>query len=368
MTGRNTIRNTAGRIMFATASMIRGGAERVVSILANHYAAAGWDVSILMLLHSHVGYELDPTIRIIDISNDKVNAGLRFPKLVMQGRKILKEVRPDVLVSFMDNVCLVMGFAIRGLGIRHVTSERIDPSGIRRNFALEKVLERIYASSDCCVLQTKRAWGYFPESVRSKSRIIPNPIEVSCPASGTKRPRIVTAGRLSPQKNHMMLLEAFAGFVKGHPDYTLDIYGEGALRNALEQRITSLGLAGSITLRGNAPHLHEEISDAAMFVLSSDYEGLSNALLEAMMMGLPCISTSCSGSDEAIEDGVNGLLVPVGDSDALEDAMGRLADDEGLALMLGRNAMVSAGRFKADNVIRLWTDAIEGRDGNQGGA
>lgn len=354
--------------MFATASMMRGGAERVVSILANHYAAAGWEVSILMLLHSHAGYELDPAIRIIDISNDKVNAGLRFPKLVMLGRKILKEVRPDVLVSFMDNVCLVMGFAIRGLGIRHVTSERIDPSRIHRNFALEKALERIYASSDCCVLQTRRAWDYFPASVQSKSRIIPNPIEISCLASERKRPRIVAAGRLSPQKNHAMLLEAFAGFIKGHPDYSLDIYGEGRLRNALEQRIASLGLAGSVALKGNAPRLHEEISDAAMFVLSSDYEGLSNALLEAMMMGLPCISTTCSGSDEAIEDGVNGLLVPVGDEAALRGAMERLAGDEELSSRLGRNARVSAERYRAENVIQLWEDAIGGGDGNQGGA
>ena len=346
-------------IMFMIPSMIRGGAERVVSILANDYASRGWDVSILMLLHSHVGYDLAPSIKVIDISDDSKPVALMYPFLIMRVKKAVKTAKPDIIVSFMSNTCLISGPACRGVNARLVVSERIDPYQDRRNFIVRAALNSIYSRSDCCVLQTKRAYNYFPAKVRAKSVIIPNPVKVDAVGTyGGKR--VVASGRLNRQKNHEMLIRAFSDLHDGFPDWRLDIYGEGPERGNLEALVKKLGLSGFVSLVGNVPDVHRQMADAGLYVLSSDFEGLSNSLLEAMMMGLPCISTDCAGSDEAITDMENGLLVPVGDRKALADAMKRLMSDRELAMKLGEKAKSTSGRYRFENVIMEWRKAIEG--------
>ena len=346
-------------IIFMIPSMIRGGAERVVSILSNDYASRGWNVSILMLLHSNIGYELDPSINVIDISDDSKPVALMYPFLIHRVRKSVKEVKPDIIVSFMANTCLISGPACRHTKARFVVSERIDPSQDTRNLIVRKMLQSIYAHSDCCVLQTKRAYDYFPDRVKTKSTIIPNPVSVETSATyGGKR--IVASGRLETQKNHRMLISAFSDIHKDFPDWRLDIYGEGNERKNLESLIKDLGLERSVSLKGNVPDLHKQMADADLYVLSSDFEGLSNALIEAMMMGLPCISTDCSGSDEIITDRQDGIIVPVGDKASLEEAMRLLMSDRDLALDMGKKARLSARRFKTDYVIEKWRKAIEG--------
>ncbi|MFC2821400.1 MAG: glycosyltransferase [Spirochaetales bacterium] len=346
-------------VMFITGSMVRGGAERVISIIANDYAARGWKVSIVMTLHSFIGYELDPSIEVIDISDDSKSATLRYPFLVRKVRKLVKSYNPDAVVSFMDNVCLIAGPARICLKNRFVTSERIDPSQVHRNFLIKGALNSIYASSDCCVFQTKRAFNYFPAKVRAKGVVIPNPIKVEAYAT-YKSKRIVTSGRLNKQKNHKMLINVFAELHPLFPDWKLDIYGEGPLRRELEAQISEKNLKEFVELKGNVPDLHKRISDASLFVLSSDYEGLSNALLEAMMMGLPCISTACAGSDEVINNMENGILVPVKDGKALFEAMKLLMSDGEFAVSLGKQARDSSNAYRVDTVIEKWRRAIEG--------
>ena len=107
-------------------------------------------------------------------------------------------------------------------------------------------------------------------------------------------------------------------------------------------------------LEGFRTDIHEAIRDAEMFVLSSDFEGQSNALIEAMLMGIACISTACTGSDELIHDGVDGLLVPVGDAQALARAMCRLDGDPTLRASIERNAMQRAWEFSTENIVRKW--------------
>lgn len=348
------------KITFVTGSMGRGGAERVISLLTKRYADLGYDVSILMLLHSNVGYELDARIRVIDLSNDKIRAILDMPRLILAVRKFVKKEKPDAIVTFMAQNCLITGLACRGRKTRIIMSERIDPSAVKRGKFYEKVLFGIYANADVTVLQTERARNYFPEEVQQNSVIIPNPIDVKCIAAEEKRKRIVTAGRLTPQKNQKMLIEAFAAIHKSHPEYILDIYGDGPLQKELQAQIDALRISKYATLKGNASNIHEEISDAEIFVLSSDFEGLSNALLEAMMMGLPCVATNCSGSDEVIRSEENGLLIPVGDEKALEGALEKLIAEPAFALKLGKAAREDSERFAVDCVIEQWREAIEG--------
>lgn len=348
------------KIVFVTGSMGRGGAERVISLLSGHYCARGWDVSILMLLHSAVKYTLDERVKIVDLSNDKRRAVLDMPRLIREVRRYAAENRPDVMVCFMAQNCIICDLACHGLGTRMVLSERIDPASVKRNPVYRLLLERAYARSAVTVLQTQRAFRYFPERVQRNSVIIPNPISVRTQAAATSRPRIVTAGRLVRQKNHRMLIDAFAALHEKHPEYTLDIYGDGPLHGELQAQIDALRLAEAVRLPGNVPDVHEQMADAEMFVLPSDFEGLSNALLEAMMMGLPCIATSCAGCDEAIADGVNGLLIPVGDTQALTAAMLRLAEDAQARRRMGEKAREASAAYEVDAVIGQWRQAIEG--------
>ena len=348
------------QIVFLTGAMSRGGAERVISLLSQRYMQMGWRVRILMLLHDRVEYPLDPGVEVLNFSNDKVKAALDMPRLIGKVRSFMVKEKPDTAVAFMAPICLIAGFACRGLKTRLVVSERIDPALDPRNPIFRIALNNVYEKSHLTVFQTERARNYFSEKIQKNSVIIPNPVQVKAVAANRRKHRIVTAGRLMPQKNHKMLIDAFAQLHKLHSEYTLDIYGEGPLQEVLQQQIDSLELTAAVTLKGNVPNIHEQMADAEIFVLSSDFEGLSNALLEAMMMGLPCISTDCAGSDEAICNGENGLLVPVGDTKALLDAMEQLVANPDFARRLGDTAREGSSQYSVDYVIDRWRKAIEG--------
>ena len=348
------------QIVFVTGSMSRGGAERVISLLSDYYVKLGWKVSIVMLLHNRVEYTLPAEVEVLNYSNDRIKAALDTPRLICKLRHFVKTRKPDVVAAFMAQNCMVASVACQGLKTRLVVSERIDPSAVHRGKLFEAVLNRVYAKADVAVMQTERAKRYFPQKVQDNSVVIANPIEVKAVAAEQRKHRIVNAGRLTPQKNQKMLMDAFAALYKAHPEYSLDIYGEGPLRETLQQQINELGMAEAIALRGNVPNIHEQIADAEVFVLASNYEGLSNALLEAMMMGLPCISTNCAGSDEVIRDGENGLLIPIGDQRALEAALERLMADRAFADKLGQTAKEDSKQYSVDCVIAQWRKAIEG--------
>lgn len=345
-------------IVFVISAMARGGAERVISILANNYAKKGWDVSIIMLWHNTVGYELDEKIKIIDFSNDKKKPILRIPSLIRRLKKYAKKNKPSAVVSFIAENAIISHFALKRLGVRSIVSERNDPSVVK-NPLVKWMTKRVYAKSSVTVFQTERIKNYFPENVRKNSVIIPNPIAVKAVGTSEKVNEIVTAGRLESQKNQKMLINAFKTVHDLHPEYVLTIYGEGRLRGELEAQVEELGLKDAVSLPGNVENLHERTAKSKAFVLSSDYEGLSNALLEAMMMGLCSISTNCAGSDEAITDGENGLLVPVGDQQALEKAMLKVIEDDNLRENLEKNALLSSEKYKTENVIKLWEEVIE---------
>ena len=217
----------------------------------------------------------------------------------------------------------------------------------------------IYEQADHVVFQSQKVRDLFPESVKSHSSIILNPTLTEIKRKEPSRHRIVNIGRLHPQKNQKMLIRAFNEFYRSHPGYELSIYGDGEERRNLEGLIHDLGLEDAVILHGNTDNVHEEAADAEMVVLSSDYEGLPNALLECMMMGMACISTACEGAVDVIDNNENGLLTEIGDEKALAEAMALLADDPALRKKLGDNAQKSSGRFRKDRIIAQWKQLIE---------
>lgn len=341
--------------------MGKGGAERVISILSAHYISLGWQVKIATVLHSFVEYELADGVEVIDLS---VKGGIKkgFLKTVKNIKRFLAEEKPDVIVPFMAQICLLVGLANRKSGVPMVCSERIDPSAVKRNAVYKKILYSIYASSKAVVLQTERAYNYFPEKIQKKSVIIPNPVRVYAKASGQDAKKIVTAGRMTAQKNQKMLIASFAEISNEFPAHSLVIYGAGPLLEELKAAAEEKGIADRVSFPGSVSDLHSRIADASVFVLPSDFEGLSNALLEAMMMGLPVIATACSGSDEAIKDGENGVLVPVGDGAALTAALRRVLGDPGFARSIAEGALASSEKYEVERVVEEWRNAIEGEE------
>lgn len=348
------------RIAFFLASMVRGGAERVISILSNEYVTCNWNTDIGLLLLNKVEYDLDKRIRVLDFAGNITSKILRFPMWIKRIRNYVKTEKPDVIVSFTAKINVIVCLACVGLKTKIIVSERNDPKHDGQGFFTKVLSKILYPGTAKIIFQTERVKKQFSKKIQKNSVVIPNPISIQTEASDYKEKKIVSVGRLTKQKNQKMLLDAFASVVKKYPEYQLYIYGEGVLRQELTDRASDLGILQKVNLPGNFLNLHERISNAELFVLSSDYEGLSNALLEAMMMGLPCISTDCAGSDEYIRNGENGLLIPVGDTKALEEAMLLLIERDDLRQAYGLAAKHSSNQFCAQTVLKLWHDIIEG--------
>lgn len=348
---------TNKRIAFVIGSMGNGGAERVVSIIANAYAQQGWQVDILMLLSNQCTYKLDSRINLTDISGKRSSRVAKLPFWLKKIRNYARTQKPDIVVSFVARINIITQVALRHLDIPVIVSERNDPYKDGRGTLVNIMTKWLYPKAEAVVFQTKRAKSYFP--TLDNACIISNPIEVHSVRKDVLKNRIVTVGRLAEQKNQKMLIEAFAQVHEKCPDYTLDIYGEGHLRDSLQCLISEHQLDDCVLLKGNVSDIHEQISDAQLFVLSSDYEGLSNALLEAMMMGIPCISTNCAGSDEYIQNGYNGLLTDIGDRVALADAMEYMITHLDAANQMGEHAKEMSKSFAKPSIIKQWTDIIE---------
>lgn len=348
-------------ILFTTGSMGRGGAERVLSILASELSRRGWKVHIAMLLNGEIGYDLPDDVDVVDISRKERNQWLDTPRMILQTRRIIRKLKPCAVVSFMLTINIVTWLATRGLQVRFIPSERNDPSkgrgGVKRFLSC-----KAYAASYRTVLQTERARSCFSRKIQDRSVIIPNPIQVDQLRSEHPGHKIISVGRLEPQKNRKLLIEAFSDIADSFPEYSLHIYGEGSQERELKTLIESLGLTDRIEMHGNVLDVHRQMADGEIFVLSSDYEGLSNALLEAVMMGFPCITTDCAGAREAVEDGVNGLIVPVGDRAAMAKAMAALIQDTGKREAFSRRSVEHAGKFRIGSIVNQWEHLLEEED------
>ena len=346
------------KIVFILGSMGKGGAERVISILSNHYIGKGCEVHIITLLDSKCEYELHESIKLKYIGDKRKKRISQLPNWILGIREYVKEVNPDKIVSFAARINIITILSCFGLNKEIIISERNDPYYDGRSGIINILTSILYPLADKKVFQTKWAQSYFPKYITKKSFVIPNPIQVTIKATKKSETKIVSVGRLTEQKNHKLLIHAFSKLIKSYPNYKLYIYGEGELRQEYVATIKSLNLENNIFLPGIIDNIHEEIKDAKIFVLSSNYEGLSNALLEAMMMGLPCISTNCSGIDEYIIHKENGLLVPINDSEKLYKQMKNLIENDELEKKIRSNCNSFSNHFSKPKVILMWESVI----------
>ena len=350
-------------VMFIVSSLAGGGAERVTVNLCNALCGR-YNITLVTLFSNPDAYKPDEKVNVIRYTDQirKLPFPVRkvmkltghFPRL-MWVAGIKRSLRPGATISMLS-VPNVLN-SLTGTGDFRIVSERADPEVIGGRYM--RCARLSMEGADHVVFQSRRVRDMFPARIQNKSSIILNPVSADVMASDVKEKKIVTAGRLENQKNHNMLIRAFGRFCESHPDHTLEIYGNGSLREELEELADRLRIADRVSIISFTPDWHEKIRNAEMFVLSSDFEGLSNALLEAMMMGVPCISTNCAGSDEVIQDRKNGLLVPVGDETALYEAMKELAEDGELRRNIAEQAVITSERFRTDNVIEQWVKLID---------
>ncbi len=265
-------------------------------------------------------------------------------------RTLKKRTKIDVSISLLLKMNRINVRSKQGE--RVIVSERNNPAVAYPETFNET--KHIYSKADHVVFQTREVQSLYDLKTQSHSSVLPNPVSVQTLAEPKARKKIVNVARLHENKNQEMLINAFARFLPMHPGYSLSFYGDGSIKKRLQKLARSLGIQDSVIFHGNVDDVHFQIADAACFVLSSNVEGMPNALLEAMMMGLPCISTNCTGSKEVIQDGWNGLLVNIGDEDGLLQAMNRMIDDPELARTCRENAKKTAEDFRLENVIGQW--------------
>ena len=358
------------KIAFLYGNMQRGGAQRVISCLAAYCAGLGDTVTILTLDGGGSDYELDPGVSVIGLnvagdSANKLESARRFLTTERKLQEWMRKEKPDAVLAFSSKLTMQLLLA-RGHGAPAlICSERANPA-FRAESAATRMERVLLKKADGFIFQTQRVSLLFATEMRERGTVIHNglfspdiPEEVT-PFARRRQREICAVGRLeNGQKAYDVMLAAFALFREQHPEHVLHIYGSGSSEAAIRAQAEALGLTDSIIFYGNHPHVIHEIKDMGMFVMTSRFEGMPNALIEAMACGLPCVCTDCDfGPAELIRDGENGLLVPVDDVTAIAAAMGQIADDPALAEKLSREALEIRRSHARDTICGQYRDYI----------
>lgn len=338
------------KIVFVLPDMPGGGSERVVAMLANEYVKRGYPTAILLFAGNQVAYPLDERVEICIAG--KASGGNPFIQIsrLFRMRRFYKKNKGCYIFSFCVRGSIFSVIAAAGIPHRFLVSERNDPTRISG----QRLRDWSYRKAEKLIFQTEDMKKCFSEDIQRKAAVIPNPVsgDMLEPFQGERKKQIVSVGRLQPQKNHKLLIDAFAAFHEVYADYELHIFGIGELESDLKTRAKEFHIENQVVFRGFSSDVQREMWDSSMFVLSSDYEGISNSMIEALAMGVPVISTDCpvGGSRMYIEDGESGILTPVGDDKALTDAMLRIAGDSGLARKLSENGVKIKEKYSLEKI------------------
>ena len=353
------------KLLFYCHGCGNGGAERVITTLASSFAQKGYKVKLVTSKKSNNDYECHKRVMKECIYSEGVNALSRNIKIVLKLRRIIKSYKPNCIISFSAIPNIQMIISSLGLKNKIIISERTDPSRYPESKIGKVLRDCLYPFSDTIVFQTKIAMKYFKPTIQKKGCIIYNPISNNLPSaySGERKKLIVGIGSLSEQKNWMNALKASNLFFERHPDYIFKIYGEGPERKKLQDYIDkSPVLKGKIQLMGFSADAVYEMNSAMMYVSSSDYEGISNSMLEALASGVPSICTDCpvGGARTFIKSGYNGFLVPVNNSKALYERMIELAENEHLRKQFSKQSQIIKEDLCVDKISSEWEELIKG--------
>lgn len=352
------------KIYFYMNTLAKGGAERVIIQLARKFQDYGDKVLIITSFADEDEYVLPSDIKRVNLEKEQDfgNRLKRNIRLIGKLRKIVKNDKPDILIGFMQEPNFRVVLSTMVLKTKSLISVRNDPNREYQGEIGRFVGKFILPMANGCVFQTAEARRWFPEKLEKKSRIIYNEVaEAFFNTTYMPQKKIVTLGRLKEQKNQKMLIEAFSKIAPEFPDREVYIYGKGPLENELKSLIEEKKLTHVVHLMGTTDDVAGVLKNAELFVLTSDYEGMPNALLEALAVGVPCISTDCpcGGPRMVIEQEKNGILISPNDTQELIVQMRRILSDNSLKERLSQNGRLSAEKFQPQNVFLCWNNYID---------
>ncbi len=331
------------RILFIVPFLSSGGAERVVSIWSSELANMDADIHLLVFYRVENEYLVNDKVKIHAIKENKeqYDKMSKFNKIKFLRAK-LKSLNPDIIIPFISHVGLMANIARVGLQTKMIETIRNNPQYSPKNKVIRLLRNISVLTSNGCIVQNEEQKNYFPKWSHKKIYVFANPIsdefiqaERTINDSGILS--ITAVGRLEHQKNHTMLIKAFSKLK--NLDLMLNIYGEGSLKDNLQSIINDLELSNRIKLCGRSNNIKEAFISTDLFILSSNAEGMPNALMEAMALGLPCISTDCpTGPSDIIDNEINGVLIPVDNEKALINAVNNMIDNPEEAYQMGKRA------------------------------
>jgi glycosyltransferase involved in cell wall biosynthesis len=354
----------AYKILFIVHKMTYGGAQKIMAFLANGLSSDGYNIYLLTYEDMTLGQALAPGVKHLGLSFSPPSIyALRRVLQIIGVRKVINRVRPDVIIAFLPYANIISIIAAVGTRVPVIISERGDPNVLQSWFT--QLRDFIYNFSDGYVFQTEEAKKHFNKRIQAKAAVIPNPVIVNnIPPKwvGNKDNVIVNVGRFELiQKRQDVLIKAFSKIADKFPDVNLVFYGEGKDKQEIIKIIADCNLEKRVFLAGYTENIYLSIMRSRLFVLSSDYEGIPNALIEAMVVGLPCISTDCSpgGAASLIKNLKNGILVKTGCVEELAQAMEFLLSHPEVAESMGESALKIKIDLNPTIIICQWKKYID---------
>lgn len=355
------------KVIILTDHFGNGGAERVASLIVNGLSQNGKNEVHVCVFEDVNNYNIQKERIFFHVLADNnkghtYNAYLKIKNLT----GVIKTVKPEVIYSFgpiMAGYVYIAKLLSGHKTLKVIDSERNDPRFEPVQNWKKKIRNYCYNRADILVCQTPMAVELLENTygIKCKKVIIPNPITPGLPSwKGENSKEIITAARLTEQKNLPMLIDAFEMLHRDFPEYKLVIYGDGELRSMLTEYIQTKGLQDVVTLSGFAKNIHKIMSEAYMYVSSSDYEGISNSMLEALGIGLPCVCTDCpvGGANMFIKDEKSGLLTKVGDVIGLYNSMSKFIEDKNLLTNCSVNSREVNEKLSLEIIANQWISLI----------
>lgn len=370
-------------ICFFITTLTKGGAERVISNLANSFSEnSSNNVEILTMYNTRVDYDINKNISLSHLEKKYIEPyklqnnykGIKkfikhvakyfkYIELKKNLKKYVMKKNYDVIIAFLPEPSFMILSQRKYIKSKIIISDRNDPKKEYNSIRTNYLMKKFYPLADGFVFQTEDAKAYFNNIIKCESGIILNPVNnkfIKKPYEGKRSGNIVNIGRLEKQKNQISLIKAFDMIKDDIKGTNLKIYGDGSLKDFLQEYINKNNLKDRIFLMGQSDNIEKEIYDSSLFVLSSFYEGMPNVLVEAMCLGLPVISTDCDcgGPRMLINNGINGILVKTDNIEELANAMKKIIKNEKLSSELSRNAHLISKKVNERVILDDWIEFI----------